>query len=114
MLESGGHRRFSQLVVVVCPEHSRRHMPEGFEQPPVVVPEHPLEGAESRALPSVPTFNETAEADDCSLQAVRALSGDLGTPRCIDVFDDSGYIRRAYLTAAVPARRHVFTDAFAP
>ena len=89
-------------------------MPEGFEQPPVIVPVHPVKVGGSRALPSVPTFNETAETDDCSLQAVRALRGDLGAPRRIDVFDDSGYMRRAYLTAAVLARRHVFTDAFAP
>ena len=30
-----------QLVVVVCLEFSRRHMPEGFEQAPVVVPVYP-------------------------------------------------------------------------
>ena len=73
-----------------------------------------VEAAGSRALSSVPTFNETAEADDCSLQAVRASGGDLGAPRRIDVFDDPGFIRRAYLTATVLARRHVFTDASAP
>ena len=89
-------------------------MPEGSEQAPVVVPVHPVEGAGSRALPSAPIFNETAEADDCSLQAVRALSGDLGAPRRIDVFDESGYIHRAYLTAAVLARHHVFTNTLTP
>ena len=35
-----------QLVVVVCLEFSRRHMPEGFEQAPVVIPVHPFEGGE--------------------------------------------------------------------
>ena len=44
----GARRRFAsdllnQLVVVVCLECSRRHMPEGSEQAPVVVPVHPLE-----------------------------------------------------------------------
>ena len=39
-----------QLVVVVCLECSRRHMPEGFEQAPGVVPMHPLEGCELHRL----------------------------------------------------------------
>ena len=54
MLESSGHRRLSQLVIVVCLECSRRHMPEGSEQAPVVVPVHPLEGGELHRLAVTP------------------------------------------------------------
>ena len=43
-----------QLVVVVCLEFSRRHMPEGFEQAPVVVPVHPFEGGEFHRLAVTP------------------------------------------------------------
>ena len=32
MLESGGHRRLLQWVIVVCLEFRRRHIPEGFPQ----------------------------------------------------------------------------------
>ncbi len=41
MPESGSHRRLSQSAIVVCLECSRRHMPEGFEPAPVIVPVHP-------------------------------------------------------------------------
>ena len=54
LLESSGYRRLSQLVVVVCLECSRRHMPEGSEQAPVVVPVHPLEGGELHRLAVTP------------------------------------------------------------
>ena len=47
-------RRLMQLMVVVCLECSRRHMAEGSEQAPVVVPVHPFEGGELDCLAGAP------------------------------------------------------------
>ena len=43
-----------QLMGVVCLECSRRHMAEGSEQAPVVVPVHPFEGGEFDCLAVTP------------------------------------------------------------
>ena len=54
MLESGSHRRLMRLMIIVCLECGRRHMAEGSEKAPVVVPVHPFEGGELDCLAVTP------------------------------------------------------------
>ena len=58
----------------MCLEFSRRHMPKGFEQAPVVVPVHPLEGRVFHSLVATPR--------PAPAEAVSSGSGPTRSRRC--------------------------------